>query len=61
MRLERYLFTADQVAAQIEAAGLREICRVVRRPQTDIDRWRAWAGTRPVTACYVGHVWSGDT
>lgn len=33
VRLERYLYTADQVAAQIEAAGLREVCRFVRRSQ----------------------------
>ncbi|MGV8973678.1 MAG: class I SAM-dependent DNA methyltransferase [Rhodoglobus sp.] len=31
IQLERHLYTADQVAAQIEAAGLREVCRVVRR------------------------------
>jgi hypothetical protein len=31
--LERHLYTADQVASQIEAAGLREICRLVRRAQ----------------------------
>ena len=29
--LERHLFTADQVAAWIEAAGLREVCRLIRR------------------------------
>lgn len=29
--LERHLFTADQVADWMEAAGLREVCRLVRR------------------------------
>ncbi|ROO58930.1 methyltransferase family protein [Micromonospora sp. Llam0] len=29
--LERHLVTADRVAAWIEAAGLREVCRLVRR------------------------------
>jgi SAM-dependent methyltransferase len=29
--LERHLFTADQVAERIEAAGLREVCRLIRR------------------------------
>jgi SAM-dependent methyltransferase len=29
--LERYLYTADQVAARLGAAGLRETCRLVRR------------------------------
>jgi ubiquinone/menaquinone biosynthesis C-methylase UbiE len=29
--LERYLYTADHVAAQIEAAGLREVGRMARR------------------------------
>lgn len=29
--LERHLYTADQVAGRIEAAGLREVCRLVRR------------------------------
>jgi SAM-dependent methyltransferase len=33
VRLERYLYTADQVASQLEAAGLREVCRLVRRAQ----------------------------
>ncbi len=33
IRLERHLYTADQVASQIEAAGLREVCRLVRRAQ----------------------------
>ena len=33
IRLERHLYTADQVAAQLDAAGLREVCRLVRRAQ----------------------------
>jgi len=33
VRLERYLYTADQVAVRIEAAGLREVSRLVRRAQ----------------------------
>jgi len=33
IQLERYLYTADQVASQLEAAGLREVCRLVRRAQ----------------------------
>lgn len=33
VRLERYLYTADEVASQIEAAGLREVCRLLRRRQ----------------------------
>jgi SAM-dependent methyltransferase len=33
VQLERHLHTADQVAAQLEAAGLREVCRLVRRAQ----------------------------
>ena len=33
VRLERHLYTADEVARQLEAAGLRELCRMVRRPQ----------------------------
>jgi ubiquinone/menaquinone biosynthesis C-methylase UbiE len=33
VELERYLYPADQVASQLEAAGLREICRLVRRAQ----------------------------
>ncbi|WP_433420877.1 class I SAM-dependent methyltransferase [Microtetraspora malaysiensis] len=33
VQLERYLYTADQVASEIEAAGLREVCRLVRRAQ----------------------------
>ncbi len=33
VQLERHLYTADQVASQIEAAGLREVCRLVRRAQ----------------------------
>ena len=31
VQLERYLYTADHVASQLEAAGLRELCRLVRR------------------------------
>ncbi|MFG1839667.1 class I SAM-dependent DNA methyltransferase [Micromonospora sp. NPDC049175] len=31
IHLERHRYTADQVAAEIEAAGLREECRLVRR------------------------------
>ena len=31
IQLERYLHTADQIAAQLGAAGLREVCRLVRR------------------------------
>jgi SAM-dependent methyltransferase len=31
VQLERHLYTADQVALQIEAAGLSEVCRLVRR------------------------------
>ena len=31
IQLERHLYTADQVASQIEAAGLHEVCRLVRR------------------------------
>jgi ubiquinone/menaquinone biosynthesis C-methylase UbiE len=33
VHLERHLYTADHVASQIEAAGLREVCRLVRRAQ----------------------------
>ncbi len=33
IHLERHLYTADQVASRIEAVGLREVCRLVRRPQ----------------------------
>ncbi|HEY8718217.1 class I SAM-dependent methyltransferase [Pengzhenrongella sp.] len=33
IRLERHLYAADQVAAQLGAAGLREVCRLVRRAQ----------------------------
>ena len=33
IELERHLYTADQVASQAEAAGLREVCRLVRRAQ----------------------------
>nr|WP_232234509.1 class I SAM-dependent methyltransferase [Actinoplanes sp. N902-109] len=31
VRLERHLFTADRIAAELAAAGLREKCRLVRR------------------------------
>lgn len=33
IQLERHLYTADHVASLIEAAGLREVCRLVRRAQ----------------------------
>lgn len=33
VELERYLYTPDQVAARLEVVGLREVCRLVRRPQ----------------------------
>jgi SAM-dependent methyltransferase len=33
VRLERYLYTADEVAAWMAAAGLQEVCRLVRRAQ----------------------------
>ena len=33
IHLERYLYTAAHVASQFEAAGLRELCRLVRRAQ----------------------------
>lgn len=33
IQLERHLYTADQVASQLEAVGLREVCRLVRRRQ----------------------------
>jgi hypothetical protein len=33
IQLERHLHTADQIAAQLQAAGLREACRLVRRAQ----------------------------
>jgi ubiquinone/menaquinone biosynthesis C-methylase UbiE len=33
IELERHLYTADQVASQLDAAGLREVCRLVRRAQ----------------------------
>jgi ubiquinone/menaquinone biosynthesis C-methylase UbiE len=33
VRLERYLYTADQVACRAEAAGLREVARLVRRAE----------------------------
>lgn len=31
--LERYLYPPHEVAAHAEAVGLREICRLVRRPR----------------------------
>lgn len=31
IELERHLYTVDQVAFRMEAAGLREVCRLVRR------------------------------
>lgn len=33
VRLQRHLFTADDVAGWMADAGLRELCRLVRRPQ----------------------------
>jgi SAM-dependent methyltransferase len=33
IELERHLYTADDVCLQIEAAGLREVCRLVRLAQ----------------------------
>lgn len=33
VELERYLYTPDQVASQLEAVGLREVCRLVRRAE----------------------------
>ena len=33
IRLERHLHTADHIASQLEAVGLREVCRLVRRAQ----------------------------
>ena len=33
VELERHCYTADQVASQLEAAGLREVSRLVRRAQ----------------------------
>ena len=33
IQLERHLHMTDQVTAQLETAGLREVCRLVRRPQ----------------------------
>ncbi len=33
IHLDRHLHTADHVATQFEAAGLREVCRLVRRPR----------------------------
>ena len=37
VRLERHRYRADRVAAWVEAVGLREVCRVVRRAQ-DAER-----------------------
>jgi SAM-dependent methyltransferase len=33
VRLERHLYTADEVVARLAGAGLREVCRLIRRPQ----------------------------
>lgn len=33
VRLERHRYGPDQVAARLEAVGLHEVCRMVRRPQ----------------------------
>lgn len=33
VELQRYLYTPDQVASQLEAVGLREMCRLVRRAE----------------------------
>jgi SAM-dependent methyltransferase len=33
IQLERHLYTAVQVASQLQAAGFREVCRLVRRAQ----------------------------
>ncbi|QNN54922.1 methyltransferase domain-containing protein [Nocardioides mesophilus] len=33
VRLWRHLFTPDQVASRLQAAGLGEVCRLVRRPR----------------------------
>ena len=33
IQLDRQLYTADQIASRIESAGLREVCRLVRRAQ----------------------------
>ena len=33
VELERHCYTADQVASQLETAGLRQVCRLVRRAQ----------------------------
>ena len=33
VELERHRYTADQVTSQLQAAGLREVCRLVRRAQ----------------------------
>lgn len=32
--LHRYLYPVDQVASLVEAAGLREVCRLLRRPRS---------------------------
>lgn len=48
VQLERYLYTADQVASRIEAAGLREVCRLVRRAQgTERDDQAVLLAVRP--------------
>lgn len=33
VELERYCYSADEVASQLSASGLREVCRLVRRAQ----------------------------
>lgn len=33
IELDRHLYTADEIGSRIEAAGLREVCRLVRRAQ----------------------------
>jgi SAM-dependent methyltransferase len=33
VELERHLYTADEVAAQLESVGVREVARLVRRPE----------------------------
>jgi ubiquinone/menaquinone biosynthesis C-methylase UbiE len=33
IELERHLYTADEVASRMEAVGMREVCRLVRRAQ----------------------------
>lgn len=48
IQLERYLYTADQVASELEAAGLREVCRLVRRAQgTEKDDQAVLLATAP--------------